>query len=104
MIVPAANEVIDLSSTRAWTVRNHLPSPVLVLLLTGVLTSSLLLGHSSGQSNRRHLGLWITSNIVFALVLFVILDFDRPSGGLIQVDHIPLKELQASFENLEKPH
>ena len=30
MIVPAANEVIDLSSTRAWASRNHLPDPVLI--------------------------------------------------------------------------
>src|SRR4029079_4455118 len=31
-IVPAANEVIDLCATRAWSLRNHLPPSVVVLL------------------------------------------------------------------------
>lgn len=97
LIVPAANEVIDLSSTRIWANRNHLPDPVLALLLVSVLVSSLLLGHSSGQSGRRHPGLWLASNVVFALVLFVVLDFDRPKRGLIRIDQTPMIELQKSF-------
>ncbi|MEO6809903.1 MAG: hypothetical protein ABI353_12390 [Isosphaeraceae bacterium] len=98
MIVPAANEVIDLSSSRAWASRNHLPDPVLVLLLASVLVSGLLLGHSSGQSGKRHVGLWSASNLILALVLFVVLDFDRPRRGLIRVDQTPLVELDASFK------
>jgi hypothetical protein len=97
MIVPAANEVIDLSSTRAWAGRNHLPDSVLVLLLTSVLVSGLLLGHSSGQAGRRHAGLWVASNLILALVLFVVLDFDRPRRGLIRVDQRPLIELNAAI-------
>lgn len=97
MIVPAANEVIDLSSTRAWAVRNRLPQSVLFLLLTCVVVSCLLLGHSSGQAGIRHVGLWLAANIVFSLVLFVVLDFDRPRRGLIRVDHTPLVELQKTL-------
>ena len=97
MIVPAANDVIDLSSTRAWAVRNHLPRPILQLLLACIVLSSLLYGHSSGQSGVRHLGLWLSANIVFALVLYVVLDFDRPRQGLIQVDHTPLVEFAHSI-------
>jgi len=99
LIVPAANEVIDLSSTRAWANRNHLPDPVLVLLLASVVISSLLLGHSSGQTARRHPGLWMASNLVLALVLYVVLDFDRPKRGMILIDQMPLIELKASLES-----
>lgn len=95
-IVPAVNEVIDLSSTRMWANRNHLPEPVLLLLMVSVLVATLLLGHSSGQTERRHLNLWM-ANAIFALVLFVVLDFDRPRRGLIRVDQTPLVELDASF-------
>ena len=49
MIVPAANEVIDLSSTRSWANRNHLPSAVLIVLIASVLLACLLLGHSSSK-------------------------------------------------------
>ncbi len=93
-IVPAANEVIDLSSTRTWANRNHLPDPVLLLLLMCVVISGVLLGHSSGQSGRRHIGLWIASNLLFGLVLFIVLDFDRPQTGLIRVDPGPLGEVR----------
>jgi hypothetical protein len=98
LIVPVANEVIDLSSTRAWVNRNHLPDPILVLLLGSVIISSVLLGHSSGQSNSRHPGLWLAFNLVFALVLYVVLDFDRPKRGMIMIDQTPLIELQRSFK------
>jgi hypothetical protein len=98
LIVPAANEVIDLSSTRTWANRNHLPEPVLLVLLASVLVACLLLGHSSGQAGRRHRNLWLAANVIFALVLYVVLDFDRPRRGLIRVDQTPLIELNASLE------
>jgi hypothetical protein len=98
LIIPAANEVIDLSSTRNWASRNHLPTPVLVLLLASVLVSGLLLGHSSGQSGRRHVGLWLATNLILALVMYVVLDFDRPRRGLIRVDQTPLVELESAIQ------
>jgi hypothetical protein len=97
LIVPAANDAIDLSSTRAWAGRNHLPPPVLTLLLASVLVSSLLLGHSSGQAGRRHVGLWLASNLILVLVMYVVLDFDQPRRGLIRVDQTPLVELEATL-------
>ncbi len=103
LIVPAANEVIDLSSTRAWANRNHLPGAVLVLLLASVLVTGLLLGHSSGQAGRRHATLWLASNLLFSLVLFVVLDFDRPRRGLIRVDLTPLVELESTLGEAPVP-
>ena len=97
LIVPAINDVLDLSSTWSWANRNHLPDAVLVLLIVSVTVSSLLIGDSSGQAGVRHLMLWIATNLVFALVLYVVLDFDRPRRGLIRVDQTPLVELDASI-------
>jgi len=71
-----------------------------VLLLCSVIISSLLLGHSSGQAASRHVGLWMASNVVLALVIYVVLDFDRPRRGVILVDQTPLVELR---ESLRKP-
>ncbi len=97
-IVPAANEVIDQSTTRAWAAGNHLPASVLLLLVVCVIVSNVLVGHSSGQTNRRHLGLWLATNLLFSLVLFTVLDFDRPRRGIIQVDHSPLIDLRSNWE------
>lgn len=56
------------------------------------------MGHSSGQVGRRHLGLWLALNVLVALVLFVVLDFDRPRRGLIQINHQPLIELRETLK------
>ena len=96
-IIPAANEVIDLAATRAWANRNHMPPAVLLLLAICMVASSGLMGHSSGQVGRRHVGLWVNLNLLLLLVVFVVLDFDRPRRGFIQVNHAPLIELRESM-------
>jgi hypothetical protein len=68
-----------------------------VLLVVCVLVSNLLMGHSSGQAGVRHTGLWAALNVLLVMVLFVVLDFDRPRRGLIRVDHAPLAELRAAL-------
>jgi len=96
-IVPAANEVIDLSAKRAWTSQNHLPPSMLWLLGVCIVLSAGLTGHSSGQTEHRHVSLWIALNVLVLLVLYEILDFDRPRRGLIQVNHAPLVDVQKSL-------
>lgn len=96
-IIPAANEVIDLNTTREWAVHSRLQPAVLVLLIVSILVSNLLMGHSSGQVEGRHCGLWISFNVLLALVLFVVLDYDRPRRGFIQVDHSPMMQLRDSI-------
>ncbi|QDU77795.1 hypothetical protein Pan97_48740 [Bremerella volcania] len=97
-IVPAANSVIDLNTTREWSARNHMPQPVLILLCICIIVSSMITGHSSGQVGKRYLGLWVAFNVLLTLVLFVILDFDRPRRGLIQVDHQPMVEVLETMQ------
>jgi len=97
-IVPAANEVIDLSAARAWATHNQLPPSVLFLLAICMLASAFLLGHSSGQVGRRHVPLWVAMNLLVLLVLYTIMDFDRSRRGLIQISHAPLIELQRSMQ------
>lgn len=96
-IVPAANDVIDLSATRAWASRNFLPPPVILLLGVCMVVSGAITGHSFGQVHRPAAGLWALQNVLMALVLFVILDFDRPRRGLITVDHQPLVDVRATI-------
>ncbi len=43
----------------------------------------------------------MASNVVLALVLYVVLDFDRPKRGMILIDQMPLIELQAALESVK---
>jgi hypothetical protein len=56
----------------------------------------LLIGNSSGQSGRRHYGNRAALNVVLALLLDVLLDFDHPSKGMILPDLQPLWGLRAA--------
>ncbi len=100
-IVPAANAVIDLNATREWAAVSHLPISIFMLLMVSTGIGSLLVGHSSGQGGRRHVWLWLVTNSMFATVLFVVIDFDRPRRGLIRVDHGPLINLRDQLEVAE---
>jgi hypothetical protein len=64
------------------------------VLLVSVLVSAGLIGHSFGQNRRRHTFICLSFNILFTLILYLILDFDGPRYGLIQLDHSPLIELR----------
>ena len=97
-IVPSANEVIDLNTTRYWAANSHMPAAVLVMLAACAVVACMLIGHSSGQTERRHAGLWFALITLFGLTLYVILDFDRPTLGVVRVDHTPLEQVQKSFE------
>ena len=97
-IIPAANAVIDSNSTAVWSVRNHVPDPVFLLLMICAVVSSLLAGHSSGQAKRRHIWLWAALNTLLVLVLFMVMDLDLPRRGLIHVDHTPLIEARTSLQ------
>lgn len=96
-VVPAANAVIDLNTTRGWAFRSHTPVVVLGVLLVCVFVSAGLIGHSFGQYRRRHVLLCLAFNLLFSLTLYTILDFDGPRYGLIQVDHAPLVELRSGL-------
>ena len=94
LIVPSANEVIDLSSTREWAVRNKTPSVVIVLLSICMIVSATISGQSFGAVGRFPFMIWVVQTILVAMVLFVILDFDRSRLGFIQVDHTAFMELK----------
>jgi hypothetical protein len=97
LFAQSLNEMIDLSSEREAVRRNHVPEAVLLLLFASTLLCSIVVGHSFGRSGRRS---WLAS-IAFALlvtmVIFVVIDLDRPTRGLIRVGQDSMIALQLSL-------
>jgi hypothetical protein len=98
-IVPAANEVIDLSATREWIRRFHMPPSVVWLLAMSIIVCGAMTGHALGEAGPRHVGLMLGFNLLIVMVAFVVLDFDRPRRGLIRVDQTPLIQLRESMRS-----
>jgi hypothetical protein len=91
--------VIDLSATREWSRRFHMPPSVVWLLGLSIILCGAMTGHALGEAGPRHLGLMLGFNLLIVMVAFVVLDFDRPRRGLIQVDQSPLIQVQKSMRN-----
>jgi len=86
LLLPALNEMIDITTTRAVAFQNH-PPRVIYLLLGGVgLACALLLGYASCGTKVRSWFYILLFAATISLTLFVILDLEFPRFGMIRVD------------------
>jgi hypothetical protein len=85
MMVPAMNTMIDVVTTRAAIKDATVPESIIWLLFTLILSSAFVIGYCNAPHRMNRL-LVIIFSIMIALTVFLILDLDRPSRGLINVE------------------
>jgi hypothetical protein len=86
LLLPALNEMIDITTTREVATQNHPPAVIYALLVGLCLLGAGLIGHSTAASARRvwfHPGVFAAT---MALTLYVFIDLEYPRQGLIRVD------------------
>lgn len=91
----AVNALTDAYTTRNAALDRHVPEVVLFLLLATFLMTGLVVGFATGVAGVRPS---LASHVMVALIailVFIILDLDRPRRGLVQVDRASLLELRA---------
>ncbi|NND44127.1 MAG: hypothetical protein HKN58_02300, partial [Xanthomonadales bacterium] len=71
----------------------HVPEVVLLLLFVVFISSGVIMGYSGGLSNRRVIAPMTLVAFLVTLIVFIIIDLDRPKRGLIQVNQAPMEEL-----------
>ncbi|TWC36319.1 hypothetical protein FBY03_109157 [Pseudomonas sp. SJZ079] len=97
LFLQALNEMIDAYGTRDATLNRHVPEIVLNLLYTTFLMAGVILGYSSGVAGHRaSFATYIMVGLIVLLV-FLIIDLDRPRRGLIQVSHKSLTDLESAM-------
>lgn len=99
LLLPALNQMIDITTTRMMATRIHPPAIVFVMLAASALVSSLLAGYAMAGAKRRHwLHVWAFAAVI-ALTLYVIVDLEFPRIGWIRVDSFDqaLIDLRASM-------
>jgi hypothetical protein len=87
VVLAPINEMIDLTSTRDAMTLLHPPTEVLAMLGLFLLIAALYAGHSSAgkpQSTLHRLAF----PLVFAMILFVIVDFEFPRLGFIRLNGV----------------
>jgi hypothetical protein len=86
LLLPALNDMIDITSTRTMAARSHPPAVLFYLLLGLGLVASLLAGYGMGSGDRHSWIHILGFAAVTAIVIFVILDLEFPRLGYIRLD------------------
>ncbi len=86
LLLPALNQMIDITTTRLVAMKVHPPSIIFLMLAGLSLVSALLAGYGMAESKTHswlHIVLYAA---ILSFIIFVILDLEYPRWGLIRVD------------------
>ncbi|MCR8922968.1 hypothetical protein NO559_09300 [Dasania sp. GY-MA-18] len=92
--INALNAMFDAQSKRNALLQMHVPEVVLLLLFIVFIASLGIMGYSSGLSNKRLAIPTVLIAFLIAMIVFIIIDLDRPKRGLIQVNQAMMLELK----------
>ncbi len=97
LLAASINEVIDAHGKRKSALLNRVPETVWLLLYGSVLLSLFGTGMRCGFAQRRLFSTTSIFTLVICLVLFVIMDLDRPRRGLITVSQAAMEDTRDSI-------
>ena len=98
LFVQALNDMIDVSAEQNDARENHVPESVFWLLFISALLTAALSGYACGAIGHRNIMATSIFALLVALVIFSIIDLDRPQRGLIQVNKHPMQSVLESMQ------
>ena len=85
LILPALNNMIDITTTRTMLSQFHPPMIIFILLIIFSLASALLAGYGMAEGTRSWVHV-LGFSLAMALTVYVILDVEYPRIGFIRID------------------
>lgn len=98
LFVESVNALIDAFASREAALDRHVPELVLWLMHVTFLMAAGIVGYAAGFAGHRPSLVSMIMVSLIVVLVFIILDLDRPRRGLIQVDHASLVDLQGSLQ------
>jgi len=86
LLLPAINQMIDVTSIRTMAARTHNPMIFYLLIAVLLLIGSLLAGYAMSRSDERNWLHIFGFALVTTAVIYVIIDVDYPRIGLFRID------------------
>ncbi|HTO68580.1 MAG TPA: DUF4239 domain-containing protein [Myxococcota bacterium] len=86
LLLPALNDMIDITSTQTMALETHPPGVVYALLVGLVLASALMAGLATGTAGQRSWTHMVGFSLAMSVSVFVIVDIEYPRAGLIRID------------------
>ena len=103
LFIQSLNELIDTSGTRDAALNRQVPEIVLFLMIATIVLTTATLGYASGIAGHRVTLAAFVLLILIALVVYLIIDLDRPRRGAIQVSHESMLSLQQTIGAVPGP-
>ena len=98
LFVTAMNEMIDRHSKRATIIfEHHIPDSIWLALLGLTVLGIAAMGYQNGLLEHGRSPAILVVTLMFAIVIFMIADLDRPGQGTIQVDQQAMTDLRNSM-------
>lgn len=99
LVLPALNQMIDITTTRFDASQRHPPLIVFAMLFILALLCAWLIGYASADAERLNWIHVIGYATMVTLTIYVIIDLDYPRYGLIRLDFAqePLEEVSRSI-------
>ncbi|QSZ41755.1 hypothetical protein GJV85_06410 [Sulfurimonas aquatica] len=95
--VKSLNDVIDSQGKRNALLHMQVPEVVLMLLFVVFISSGGIMGYSAGLSGKRIFAPIVLVSVLITLIVFIIIDLDRPKRGIIQVNQNIMLDLHTSL-------
>lgn len=98
LFAESVNTMLDSYSLRESALDRHVPELVLWLMHLTFLMAGGIVGFAAGFAGHRPSLVSLIMVALIVVLVFIILDLDRPRRGLVQVDHGSLVSLQAQMQ------
>ena len=86
LLLPALNQMIDITTTRLVATQSHPPYVIFGMLMLLALAGGLLAGYGMAEGSGRNWLHMAAFALTMAIAVYVILDLEYPRLGLIRVD------------------
>ena len=99
LFIQSLNQLIDLHSTRVMVgLRSRIPTIIWAALYFVALLTMATMGYQEGLTGTRRSIASLAVVFVFSVVMFLIVDLDRPLEGQLRTSQQPLIDLQQSMQ------
>jgi hypothetical protein len=100
LLMQALNETIDISGEQLQALTTHIPTAVVALTLLLITLGALSLGLRFAAHGVRPAALSAVYVVASVIVVTMMIDYDRPERGFVNVD---LKPLQIQLQTMQSP-
>jgi cellobiose-specific phosphotransferase system component IIC len=98
----ALNQMVVAHDERNALLAMHVPEVILYLLFIVFIMAGALIGYGSGLGQRRTNLPSALLSLMICLVVFIIIDLDRPMRGIVKVDQHSLERLKSDRNPQQK--